>query len=393
MDAAYQALNAGFIPSKAQSIKREDIVEITSISANYRFVRKYFALHWYAYVLVIRLITLNNPLVEIWNFIRYLPTSRYRSRLPIQHEVNNDNLGTKPLVSIIIPTLNRYEYLKDALSDLEKQDYQNFEVVICDQSIPIDEQFYQGWNLSITLIKQNEQALWLARNKCICRSKGDLILLYDDDSRVASDWIASHIACLEHFQVDISAGVTNTVIGHGQSAKDLYYHLSDVFDTGNAMVRREVFERIGLFDRQFEKQRMGDGEFGLRATLSGYQIISNPKAKRIHLKADVGGLRQMGSWDAFIPKDIWSPRPIPSVLYFARKYFGSKASIYLLISSLPKSLVPYQLKGSKPHLYLSILTLPFLFPIIAFQILKSWHLSSLKLKTGPLISTYPDKNA
>jgi glycosyltransferase involved in cell wall biosynthesis len=29
----------------------------------------------------------------------------------------------QPLVSVIIPTLNRYVYLKDVMEDLEKQDY------------------------------------------------------------------------------------------------------------------------------------------------------------------------------------------------------------------------------------------------------------------------------
>ena len=36
------------------------------------------------------------------------------------------------------------------------------------------------------------------------------------------------------------------------------------------------------FDKQFEKMRMGDGEFGVRAYLKGYKNISNPNAYRKH---------------------------------------------------------------------------------------------------------------
>ena len=77
----------------------------------------------------------------------------------------------QPKVSVIIPTLNRYKYLKDVLSDLEKQDYRNFEVIVCDQSDNFDEDFYNGWNLDLKLIRQEEKALWLARNTAVKAAK------------------------------------------------------------------------------------------------------------------------------------------------------------------------------------------------------------------------------
>ena len=45
------------------------------------------------------------------------------------------------MVSVVIPTLNRYTYLKDVLEDLEKQDYENFEVIVVDQSEPFQKNF------------------------------------------------------------------------------------------------------------------------------------------------------------------------------------------------------------------------------------------------------------
>ena len=290
------------------------------------------------------------------------------------------------MVSIIIPTLNRYEYLKDVLYDLEQQSYKNFEVIVCDQSEPVDEKFYKNWNLNIKLIQQEEKALWLARNRSIQLSKGEFILLFDDDSRVEANWIESHLKCLDYFNVKISAGVTNTLVGGGLGKKDNYFHLSDVFDTGNAMVHRTVFHSVGLFDRQFEKQRMGDGEFGLRATLGGFLVVSNPFAKRIHLKVETGGLRQMGSWDAFRPKNLFSPRPVPSVLYLIRKYFGAEESILFLLKNIPQSYIPYSKKGSKTAKILIYLLLPLWFPPALISVSRSWMESNRKLKQGALIS-------
>ena len=266
----------------------------------------------------------------------------------------SDLVKQAPFVTVVIPTLNRYEYLKDVLSDLEKQEYTNFEVIVVDQSEPFRPEFYKSYDLKLQLIRQEEKALWLARNTAIQKSKADYLLLFDDDSRVAPDWITNHLKCLDFFRADISSGVSISLVGAKVPQHYSYFRWSDQLDTGNVMIKRHVFEQIGLFDRQFEKQRMGDGEFGLRAYLAGFKNISNPIAKRVHLKVGTGGLRQMGSWDGFRPKSWLAPRPVPSVLYLTRKYFGNRAARYLLLKSVPPSLIPYKYKRNPVILLLGL---------------------------------------
>jgi hypothetical protein len=99
-----------------------------------------------------------------------------------------------------------------------------------------------------------------------------------------------------------------------------------------------------------------------------------------------GGLRQMGSWDGWRPKKMFDPRPIPSVLYLARKYYGSKSAKYYILSAVFPSLIPYKYKKSKLLKSLSFLMVAFLLPLITFQILTSWKLSSKKLKEKSKIS-------
>jgi glycosyltransferase involved in cell wall biosynthesis len=390
MDIAYQLLMKGVIPNSNSKKSELQNIEIDCVDDNYVFVKRHFGWAKSLYVLIIRLMSFNNPVLEIIGYVKALKVLR----VDVYSDVINTSgfesfeselLKQNPLVSIVIPTLNRYDYLKDVLSDLEKQDYKNFEVIVCDQSEPLRETFFEDWNLDIKLIVQEEKALWLARNRCIKMAKGEYILLFDDDSRVESNWVSSHLKCLDYFQVSISAGVTNTLVGHGLSAKEGYFHLSDVFDTGNALVEKKVFEKIGLFDRQFEKQRMGDGEFGLRAYLGGFQVISNPYATRIHLKVETGGLRQMGSWDGLRPKKLLAPRPVPSVLYLIRKYFGTENAILYLLQNIPFSFIPYKFKKSKVLKMCSVLFLPLLLPLMLFVSLKSWRAASRKLKEGSRI--------
>jgi glycosyltransferase involved in cell wall biosynthesis len=389
LDVLYQSLQSGKIPSNEQGRNPLQDLRITNVKDNYIFIRRFFSPVQLIYVLIIRLFSFKNPLFELYAFFNALIKSKRVSIEPQKHTDWNafeGNLIKKnPLVSVIIPTLNRYEYLKDVLADLELQDYQNFEVIVVDQSEPVDAKFYEGWNLKIELIQQEEKALWLARNRAIETSKGEYILLFDDDSRVDSDWITNHLKCLDFFNVQISAGVTHTLVGGGLGKKDAYFHLSDVFDTGNAMVHRSVFENVGLFDRQFEKQRMGDSEFGLRSLLGGYNIISNPYSKRIHLKVETGGLRQMGSWDALRPKSLFAPRPVPSVLYLIRKYYGNQDAVYYLIKNIPQSYMPYKFKKNRIMRLAYGFIFPLFLPIAFVAVYQSWKIASIKIKEGSRI--------
>ncbi|MEO7282158.1 MAG: glycosyltransferase family 2 protein, partial [Gelidibacter sp.] len=164
-----------------------------------------------------------------------------------------------------------------------------------------------------------------------------------------------------------------------------FFALASQFATGNAMLYKSVFEQVGLFDRQFEKQRMGDGEFGVRVYLEGIRSVSNPLASCIDVKAGTGGLREMGSWDAFRPSTFFAPRPIPSVLYYFRKYYGNQAARWALWRTIPISILPYQFKKNKPMLVLGVLLSILLVPVVLIQVFKSWRLASEKLSQGEMI--------
>ncbi|MEZ4692130.1 MAG: hypothetical protein R3A12_19015 [Ignavibacteria bacterium] len=62
------------------------------------------------------------------------------------------------------------------------------------------------------------------------------------------------------------------------TGKITVFRWADQFDFGNALVKRKVFLKTGMFDRQFDKQRMGDGEFGMR------HFLQDSEAFQIHLQ-------------------------------------------------------------------------------------------------------------
>jgi glycosyltransferase involved in cell wall biosynthesis len=385
-DLSWQALQLGYIGHA----KTYSSFEKLPLEDNYRFIRKYFNAIWAFYVLCLRLISLKNPITNISAYINSSNTKRSQYlNQPIDYysweDFQSKLLEEQPLVSVIIPTLNRYQYLKDVLLDLEQQDYKTIEIIVIDQSFPFNESFYQDFKLNLTVKYQEERALWLARNTAIEISKGDYILLFDDDSRVDPNWISNHLKCLDYFNADISSGISISLIGDKVPKNYAFFRRSDQLDTGNVLLKKSIFKEIGLFDRQFEKQRMGDGEFGLRAHTNGFLNISNPFAKRLHLKVGSGGLREVGSWDGFRPKKWLDPRPVPSVLYLYRKYYGSRNAKLELLKTVPASIMPYRFKGHKLCMIIGALLSVILLPLILFQVLKSWRLASEKLSQGPLI--------
>lgn len=384
-DMSWQAIKWGYIGNAACYTG----VQQVPLKDNYYFIRKNFHKAWVFYVLVLRLLSLHNPIKEIKAWFRTRKTEQtQKSDKHITYvdweDFKSPLLAENPLVSVIIPTLNRYDYLKYVLRDLEQQDYTNFEVIVVDQSDAFNKEFYKEFKLNIHLIKQKEKALWQARNTAIKNSKGDLIALSEDDVRIMPNWISTHLKCLDFFKAEVSAGVFYPEGQHIPQERS-FFTIASQFATGNAMLYKQVFEKIGLFDKQFEKQRMGDGEFGMRVFLEGIMSVSNPYASCVDVKAATGGLRELGSWDAFRPSKLMSPRPIPSVLYYFRRYFGNRQAKLALLRTVPMSIFPYQFKRNKPLMVLGLFVTIILLPLVWYQVYRSWSLASKKINEGPKI--------
>ena len=390
IDAAYQLWLKGYITNDENLTLSENVMSRKDI---YIFIKRFYHWRWLIYTLFFRICEGKNILLEFYYFVlgmRCKKVDIYTSVFTDKkyEKFESTLLAAIPKITVVIPTLNRYKYLDDVIKDLEKQTYTNFEVIIVDQSDNFKSEFYENRKLDLTVIQQKEKALWTARNTAIFKSIGEFILLYDDDSLVKEDWIIQHLKTLDYFKADISSGVSLSAIGGTIPKHYSYFRWSDQIDTGNVLIRKEVFRKTGMFDLQFEKQRMGDGEFGMRCYLEGFKNVSNPFASRIHLKVSEGGLRQMGLWDAWSPKSIFSPRPIPSVLYFIRKYWGNSAAIREIVISVLPSIVPYKYKSNKGMLIVGSIIGLFSLPIIVVAIIRSWNIASQRLKQGAIIHAF-----
>ena len=394
LEASFILLMKGWIPKGdgTGQLSLSDMRFRPSIIDEFRFLRRHFNPAWIIIYFLYCILTFKNPFQVIYGFCKAIRIKQQplfsnpigRTTIPEDDEFSL--IRQKKSVRIIIPTYNRYDVLDDVLRDLERLDYAYFSVTVVDQSDPYNESFYDKYKLDINLIRQKNPGLWRARNQAILHSTEEIIALIDDDSRISADWLRKHLQCLDFFGAEISAGVSISKVGARVPENYSFYRLSDQLDTGNVVLRRSVFEICGLFDEQFEGLRMGDGEFGLRAHKEGILSISNPEARRYHLKLESGGLRQVGSWDALRPTRFFQPKPIPSVIYLACTHFGKSVAWRYILTSVPFSFSPYSWKSTLRGDMLSLFLFIVLLPLVVFQVSWSWLVASSLIKEGPIIN-------
>ena len=107
----------------------------------------------------------------------------------------------EPLVSVVIPTYRRANLLKRALESVNKQTYENLEVVIVDDSETTKPgNFFDGLERFPIHYIHNEQrnGASAARNQGISKASGSFIAFLDDDDTWEPTKIEKQIELFHH---------------------------------------------------------------------------------------------------------------------------------------------------------------------------------------------------
>jgi glycosyltransferase involved in cell wall biosynthesis len=109
------------------------------------------------------------------------------------------------MISIIIPVYNGEKTLEGTLNDIERQTYNNFEVIIVndgstDNTISVLDKFFKRGSLknNYHFISQENKGAPSARNKGWKKSKGDFLFFCDADAVLKPDILEKMIAALEN---------------------------------------------------------------------------------------------------------------------------------------------------------------------------------------------------
>jgi glycosyltransferase involved in cell wall biosynthesis len=207
------------------------------------------------------------------------------------------------IFSIVIPTFNRPDILKKTLDCLEKQDCSfSYEVIVVDDcsAIPLHELgFGEGKRANWKLLR-NEENLGRAatRNRGIRESRGEYILMIDDDIWASPGLLQAHYQT----QKRISGGVVIGAIPPAKEVDDIvwnryikrrfdriHFRLQDVdldyglFLTGNVSTPTGVIKDLAGFDERFKDYSFEDTDMGYRLHKAGVRFSHAPEAIGYHM--------------------------------------------------------------------------------------------------------------
>jgi len=216
-------------------------------------------------------------------------------------------------VSVIVPTLQRGDFLADCLRDLAGQTHDLLEVVIVDQSETVPPQVEEALRLlgeRASHYRVNFRGLPSARNFGWQFAKHEHLIFVDDDVRLPPDFVERHMDALTTPGVGVVAGgFDEPKRGHdaGPNTGRFFRHTCDPhrgfaasgrFEVdhvpgGNFSTRKSLLSQIGGFDEtlNYGAALYEDLDFSLRAKASGCRILFDGAARLTHLAAPSGGCR------------------------------------------------------------------------------------------------------
>lgn len=189
----------------------------------------------------------------------------------------------KSLVSVVIPTYSRPDYLVRAINSVLQQTYSPIEIIVVDDN-GVGTPFQKETEQSLEPFIAKKQITYLrhehnsngsaARNTGIKAAHGDYITFLDDDDVLHPEKIEKQVAILEceseydvaytGFRIIRENNVLKTVVPEKKG--NLQYELLSCqwgIGTGsNPLFRKNVFETIGLWDASFCRHQ--DIEFMVR---------------------------------------------------------------------------------------------------------------------------------
>jgi len=213
-----------------------------------------------------------------------------------------DHTLPRPVVSVILPTFNRLQYLRVAVDSVFAQTYEDWELIVADDGSEEETRAY----LHGLAQKPKVRVFWLAhsglpgavRNVALRQAQGEFIAFLDSDdlwmpaklelqlamlrARPSLQWSYTAINHINHAGVQINAAISARWVWY---EGPIFEHLLTVkarIAMPTVVVKRELLEQLGGFDEHQELHE--DYHLWLRlAMLSEIGVLRQPLAcVRVH---------------------------------------------------------------------------------------------------------------
>ena len=238
------------------------------------------------------------------------PTGRY-------HRIVYQLPDPAPKVSIIIPTKDKVELLRDAVTSIfAKTDYPDFEIIIVDNGSEESETEAYLQSLvteshgKVRILRDNDAFNYSRlNNRAAEMAEGEMLCLLNNDTEVISPgWLTEMVAQASRDQVgavgaklyygDGRIQHAGVIVGMGGIASHAYHALSGSFPgrfgraqlsqylmavTAACLVTpKSVWQEVGGLDQEKLSVAFNDVDYCLKLWQAGYKVVWTPHAELFH---------------------------------------------------------------------------------------------------------------
>ena len=198
--------------------------------------------------------------------------------------------------SIVILTYNQLGYTKICIDSIRLYTMPDYEIIVVDNASTDGTVEWLKEQKDITVIFNDANKGFPAGcNQGILKSKGDIIVLLNNDTIVTPRWLDNLLACLKSSDKIGAAGPATNFQSYYQTVSVDYTHFNlkgiiafaDKFNHSNQAlwkerlkltgfclaVKREVIDKIGMLDEMFSPGYAEDDDYGFRIIQAGYKNV------------------------------------------------------------------------------------------------------------------------
>ncbi len=232
-----------------------------------------------------------------------------------QLDVLNFPQHKKPIVSIVIPVYNQFEYTYLCLTSILKNsgDKYSYEIIIADDVSTDETVRIKDVAKHITVVRNKENLRFLLNCKnAVKKAKGKYLLFLNNDTQVQENWLTPLVDLIESAD-DIGMVGSKLVYPDGtlQEAggiiwKDAsgwnfgskqnpakpefnYVKEADYISGAAIMIRRDLWDEIGGFDERFVPAYYEDTDLAFEVRAHGYRVMYQPLSVVVHFEGVSNG--------------------------------------------------------------------------------------------------------
>jgi hypothetical protein len=212
----------------------------------------------------------------------------------VEGRMSGSEVRGYPLVSLVVPTLNRCELLRETLTSFQQQSYPHWEAIVVDDgSVDGTLEVLTAWSASDQRIRLLKRARSPAgaptcRNIGIAAAKGEYVILFDSDDLMAPHCLERRVGFMKDnpdldfavFQAQmfrLAPGDLELVWNceTGEDHLDRFLGGDVPWHTASPIWRREALGRAGPWDEDLLCSQ--DQEYHMRAVLAGLRYVWLPE--------------------------------------------------------------------------------------------------------------------